>query len=718
MTRSILSLSRTRFATGVVTRSDIGRGIFSKKLLVSSLAAITMGSVAQAQVPVPQAAEEIVVTGSREATLRAETPSSVSVINDMTLEQVKPAHPSEILNRVPGVTVQQTNGEGHITGIRQPIGTSPVYLFLEDGVPVRASGFFNHNALYEINMAMAGGIEVTRGPGTALQGSDAIGGVVNVLTRAPSEDPEGRLTFEGGSHDWLRMMGSASNTWGDYGVRGDLNITSSGGWRDHTGYDRQSLTLRADRTFANDSHLKATFSASNIEQETGANSALLWDQYRDTPKHNNFPIAYRQVQSMRGAAEWSVENGPSLLTVTPYFRWSEMDLLATFMLNFDPTDYTTGYRSAGMLVTYRYDFEPLRTRLITGLDLDYSPGFRKEDRIIPLRDGALAYDYLRDDRIYDYDVTFWQASPYVQVETSPTDRIRVTAGLRYDAFGYDYDNKLASGAFTTPLPFGPGTMYRPADTTVDYSRLSPSIGATYEFTSTLNGFLSYKQSFRVPQESNLFRQGSNLNSLDLKPVVADSYEAGLRGRWGSNFMWDLSIYDMTTSDDILTLNLGFGPTQTNNGKSRHRGVEVVAGWIVVPGLRLDLAAGYAKHEYKDWMTSTSVDLSGNEMNSAPRQTANAILNYIPLSLPALSMEAEWQYMGSYWMDPANTQKYDGHDLVNLRASYTINNDFEVFARVTNLLDTRWATTASISGGEGQYAPGMPRSLFGGITMRF
>src|SRR5690554_5097038 len=192
MTRSILSLSRTRRASGVVTQADIGRAIFNKKLLVTSLAAITMGSAVQAQVPVPQAAEEIVVTGSREATLRAETPSSVSVINDMTLDQVKPAHPSEVLNRVPGVTVQQTNGEGHITGIRQPIGTSPVYLFLEDGVPVRASGFFNHNALYEINMAMSGGIEVTRGPGTALQGSDAIDRVINVLTRAPSEDPEGR----------------------------------------------------------------------------------------------------------------------------------------------------------------------------------------------------------------------------------------------------------------------------------------------------------------------------------------------------------------------------------------------------------------------------------------------------------------------------------------------------------------------------------------------
>src|SRR5690606_14263679 len=133
------------------------------------------------------------------------------------------------------------------------------------------------------------------------------------------------------------------------------------------------------------------------------------------------------------------------------------------------------------------------------------------------------------------------------------------------------------------------TFYRPADTDLDYERLSPSLGVTYQFSDSLNGFVSYKQSFRVPQESNLFRQGANLNALELKPVVADSVEAGLRGRIGPRVMWDLSVYEMETSDDILTLSSGVGATLTNNGKSRHRGVEAVLGWLIVPGLRVDVA---------------------------------------------------------------------------------------------------------------------------------
>lgn len=701
-----------------VTPSFVNHSSIKSRPAMLALAISALSSVAYAQQPAALDVEEIVVTGSREATLRAETPASVSVIGSQTIEYVKPSHPSEIMNRIPGVTVQQTNGEGHLTGIRQPIGTSPVYLFLEDGVPVRASGFFNHNAMYEINMPMSSGIEVTRGPGTALQGSDAIGGIVNVLTRAPSEVAEGQVTAEGGDAGWRRMMGSGSNTWGDVGVRADLNITHSDGWRDQTAYDRQSFTLRADRELDNNSHLKAVFSTSHIDQETGANSALPWNDFVNNPERNIYPFAYRKVKSMRGSVEWAREDGPALMTVTPYFRKSEMDLLATFMLNNDPADSSTGYRSAGLLATYRYDFEPMRTRLITGVDLDYSPGFREEERIIPRRVAGIFESYTSDGIIYDYDVTFWQASPYLQVETSPTERLRVTAGLRYDTFGFDYENNLDSGSFLTRLPSGVRSFYRPADERVDYERLSPSLGVTYEFSDSLNGFVSYKQSFRVPQESNLFRQGANLNSLGLKPVVADSVEAGLRGRVGPRVMWDLSVYEMTTSDDILTLSSGVGATQTNNGKSRHRGVEAVFGWLIMPGLRMDLASSYAKHNYVEWVTSSSVDLSGNEINAAPRRTANLTLAYVPQWLPALNLEAEWQYMGSYWMDPANTRKYQGYDLLNLRASYSLTESAEVFVRMSNLTDERWATSASISGGQAQYAPGMPRSLYAGVSVKF
>ena len=64
------------------------------------------------------------------------------------------------MNRISGVYVSNFGGEGHATAIRQPITTKALYAYLEDGVPIRSTGFFNHNALYEINIPQAGRLEV------------------------------------------------------------------------------------------------------------------------------------------------------------------------------------------------------------------------------------------------------------------------------------------------------------------------------------------------------------------------------------------------------------------------------------------------------------------------------------------------------------------------------------------------------------------------------
>jgi len=661
--------------------------------------------------------EEIVVTGTREGTRLSETPSAIKVITSEVIDNVKPAHPSEILSRVPGVSIQQTNGEGHITGIRQPIGTAAVYLYLEDGVPVRASGFFNHNALYETNLPQAGGIEVTRGPGTSLYGSDAIGGIVNVLTRAPSVTPEAALTLEGGDYTWLRALGTASGTFGGVGLRADMNITHSDGWRDKSGYDRRTGTVRFDTEFGN-SRLKGVITGTDIDQQTGANSYLSRADNEQNPTRNYTPFAFRKVSSFRASLDWQYENGASLFQLTPYTRWSRMNLLATFLLSSDPTDSTTGYKSLGALAKYRYDFDTWRTRVIVGADLEKSPGYRREDRLLVTRTGPVFSSFTNAGRIYDYDVTFWEASPYLHIETSPIPALRLVAGVRYDMLGFDYETNLAAGNFTTQVPAGNRTFSRPGDAAVDYHRASPSVGATYAFSELISGFLGYKQSFRIPQEGQLFRPGANLNSLALKPVQADNYEAGLRGRFGEAFDWDVSVYRMIKRNDILTLSTGTTPSLTNNGKTRHTGVEVGTRWRITPEWQLDVAASYSKSKYLAWVTSSAVNLGGKVQASAPDTVANATVSYMPTWLQGLRTELEWSHLGSYWLDDANTGRYGGHELFNLRASYALSEHVVVFGRMTNVLDRRWATTAQISGGLPQYAPGMPRALYGGVTMRF
>jgi iron complex outermembrane recepter protein len=657
--------------------------------------------------------QEVTVTGTREAQAVAETPAAVSVIDEGTVEEVRPTHPSELMSRVPGVHINVTGGEGHAAAIRQPITTAPVYLYLEDGVPTRSTGFFNHNALYEVNLPQAGGVEVLRGPGTALYGSDAIGGVVNVITRPPSLEPEAEVQLDAGEHGYARLLATAGNTWDADGLRADVNVSHTGGWRDGTGYDRQSATLRWDRFLHSGATLKTVLSASSIDQDTAGSSRLSREDYENNPTRNYTPISYREVDALRLSTAYERETQDALLSVTGYVRSNEMELMPNWTLNFDPHISKTEHRSAGLLIKYRRDLEPMRTRVIVGTDLDYSPGSRLEHSIVTTRDGPVFTDYTIADTIYDYDVTFMSASPYLHVETSPTDRLRLNAGLRYDRMSYDYEDKLDTPETARHL--------RPESTKVDFDHWSPKLGATYAFTPTLSAFAAYRHAFRAPSEGQIFRPGTAEGTVDLKPVKADSFDLGLRGRVGERLNYEVVAYHMDKRDDIVT----FTDTETgvretmNAGKTRHQGVEIALGAELTDTLHLETAFSRSRHTFEEWSPVTGVDYAGNEMSSAPSTLASTRLAYRPAWFNGGHGELEWERLGSYWMDDENTTRYDGHDLFHLRVAYPVTSKVKLFGRVHNLTDERYATNAQFTRARGEeYAPGLPRTFYAGLSYRF
>lgn len=667
----------------------------------------------------------VTVTGTREGRSVAETPAAVSVVKGGNIAVQKPQHAAQVMNQAPGVWVNVTGGEGHVTAIRQPLTTSPVYLYLEDGIPTRSTGFFNHNALYEINLPQSDGVEINRGPGTALYGSDAIGGVVNVMTRAPSLKPSAEASIEAGQFGWARGLFSLSGSQGDDGLRGDLNLTHTKGWRDATGYDRQSATLRWDRAVGGNALLKTVLTASNIDQDTAGSSAISYDDYRNNPKTNYTPISFRKVQALRLSTAYEQEDGARLLSVTPYLRYNSMDLLANWSLSYDPTLYNTSNRSVGLLAKVRQDFTPLRARLIAGIDIDYSPGGREEDVI---RVGTEGNGYTRrytsyvvGARAFEYDATFRAVSPYLHGEISPTRQLRLTAGLRFDHMSYRYDNALSDGAVNV----GGRNFYRPEDTDLSYRHWSPKLGATYDLGGQQSVYAAYNHAFRAPSEGQLFRPDSAgnaadlvRNSTELKPVKVNSYEIGYRGASGRNVAYNVSAYHMRKKDDIVSLkNAVTNETQTQNaGATRHQGVELGLNAGLMAGLELGVSYGYARHIYDDWRTS-SADFSGKEIKTAPRQIGNTRLSYAPAGKNGWQATAEWVHLGSYWLDDANTRKYSGHDLLNLRGNLPVAAEWSAYASLNNVTDRRYAESASLSSGNDVYSPGMPRTIYLGIEYK-
>lgn len=185
-------------------------GYQSKQALVSANGVIAL-------TPSNALLQEVVVTANRESVKRSEAPVAITTLSAKTIQDTKPVSIDQVLNKVSGVYMVNLGNEQHQMSIRQPMTTKSLFLYLEDGIPVRTTGLFNHNALLELNMTAVKNIEVIKGPSSSLYGSEAIGGVVNFITLAPTALPTAKISFQGNTIGYKRGDLKTAFTKGKWG---------------------------------------------------------------------------------------------------------------------------------------------------------------------------------------------------------------------------------------------------------------------------------------------------------------------------------------------------------------------------------------------------------------------------------------------------------------------------------------------------------------------
>lgn len=186
---------------------------------------------------------EVVVTGGRETQKRTEVPVAINVISKTTINETKATRLDMLINKVPGVYMVDLGNEQHSMSVRQPIGTKNLFLYLEDGIPIRTTGDFNHNALIEINQASMERIEVIKGPASSLYGSEAVGGAINFITQSPTPFLTGKLQAEVGSRGYRRTDFGLSNTYKKLGIFvGGYHANQNQPDQEHNDFRKTALT--------------------------------------------------------------------------------------------------------------------------------------------------------------------------------------------------------------------------------------------------------------------------------------------------------------------------------------------------------------------------------------------------------------------------------------------------------------------------------------------
>ena len=661
---------------------------------VGVLCAIGLSAMATAQ-------DVIIVTGDRRGENQADASTATGTLGADRLDEIGAHHPSEALNRLAGVHLHRGNGAEHLTSIRSPILTGGAgagsFLYLEDGIPMRAAGFGNVNALFESTADIASAIEVLPGPGTALHGSNALHGTINILTPNP-EDVLSSLELELGAFGRGRGKAILPTDFGSGRALLAISGLHEVGWRDQSSLDRLVTFLRAQGQ-AGAMDWRATLSAVSLHQET-ASFVRGADAYedRELSRTNSDPDAFRDALAIRASVELRtlLDDGWQV-SLTPYARFNEMK----FRMHFLPSKALeeSGHQSLGLISSLSRDFEAGRVTL--GFDYEQTRGDLTETQT-----RATIFSYTQGDH-YDYEVNSGVSALYTQAAWRPLSYVTLHAGLRLEHTRFDYTNHLAAN--TT------GRFWRLPNRSDDFTLLTPHIGANWQVASGTNLFARLARGARAPQVAELYRLQINQQIEDIEAETLDSLETGVRFSTPSGSSLQLAAFVMRKQNVFFRDADGFNVT---DGRTRHAGLELSARHELTEALDLSFAGSWSRHEYdfnRNVGRASEVITAGNRIDTAPDWLWSTSMDW-QVSAP-LTASLSWSHVGSYFTDAANEHSYAGHDVWALRTRYQMTDQIEFFATIRNLLDERYATRADYAFGSERYFPGEPRALSVGVRVR-
>jgi iron complex outermembrane recepter protein len=663
--------------------------------------------------------DEVVITANREGVKRSLAPVAISSISSKMITETKATSVDQLLNKVSGVNMVNLGNEQHQMSIRQPMTTKSLFLYLDDGIPIRTTGLFNHNALLEINMANVRNIEVVKGPSSAMYGSEAIGGVVNFISIAPPAK-ELKIKLQGNERGYKRSDIVTGFTKGKLGVvLSGYYAKMDNNFMEYSDYHKATLTARIDYKFSDRTNLSSKFTWLDYYSDMpGGIDSTMFSNKKFVNPHT---FTFREVKAFRYQStltrKWT-ENSKTTASLiyrdntigqNPAYRikddyrerggeWTGKKDIAHGEIN------NNSFNSYALVAQHRQNFLFLNGVLIGGVSVDHSPSAYTSNYIRIKKDTVTqqytGYEKM-DSALSNYKTRITNYASFVNFEFSPFEKLRVVTSLRYDLFKYDFRNNLPGSSFSGA-----------SDTVNDFSRLSTKIGLTYNFSSRTGVYANYSEGFIPPQVTEMY---TGVQVPDLKPSVFRNYEAG---GWveiiRKALTADVSIYQSRGTNEIVSMKLDDGSfANVNAGETLHKGIELGINATPIKQVSFRFSGAYSRHRYVEYREKGE-NYEDNEMSGAPKWMYNTEAWYRPSFVNGLRIGAEIQHIGKYFADAKNTSSYKGYTVLNLRAGYEIRN-MEFWINAMNVTNAYYANIVTKSASGYSYALADPVNINVGIT---
>ena len=640
------------------------------QLSLAALTALLLSGAAASAADV----ETVVVSATRTEQPLQVTGASISLITGDDLKLQQTIVLSDVLKEVPSLVINRTGGIGQTTTVSIRGAEQGQTVTLIDGIRLNDPSDVSEGTIFGDLLANnISRVEILRGPQSTLYGSDAIGGVIDIITKRGGDGPIALdASAEGGSFGTFHANVAANGTGGDVEYGAALNyFTTTGisaadrrnGNTENDGYRNYgaSLNLRwhVTDTLSLDARGYYTNGHDRFDDNFGGPPLFA---VADSSANNANELKAGYVGLNADFFDGKFKNRIALIATSSARQFFD-SAFDTIHLNFDDFGNAVRFEYQGIV-----DFDR-DTEFTFGAETQES-SFRGDS----FSSFAPAERTIGRDRLTGY---------YAQFQATVLEYLTLTGGVRLDddqEFGTHTSFKL-NGAWQIP-----------------------------DWQATLRANVG--NGFKAPSLFQLFSQNSN-PIAPLKPETATGWEAGFdKGFLGGDVRASLTYFKRNTTNQIDFQNC-FSASDApgcdqrldvfgffiNLDKTRAQGTEAIVSAKVSDSLTASL----------NWTNMTAKNvLTGKDLARRPHNLASAVVSWQPL--PGATLGASFIYQGKRFNDAGNFTPLSSNTTVNLFGSYDLTENWQLFGRIDNLFNDR---TEQVTGFG---VPGV--GAFGGVRASF
>ncbi|WP_265276348.1 TonB-dependent siderophore receptor [Nostoc sp. KVJ3] len=563
--------------------------------------------------------------------------------------------------------------------------------FYIDDVPYENAHQFLPGILFDLER-----VEILRGPQSTLYGRNSQAGVVNIISRQPSNSPEIDASFGYGNYNQYQAQLSLSNAI----IPDKLAFRLSGAYSSRDGFSentflnesadsQSSIAGRANILWTPSPEWSISFNAIGSGNRDGDNTFVPLSQKNRFQTDVNFPGSTDlsiNTQSLRVAYD-----GPDLrLTSITAHSFTDFNYRADVDYTSDDLfRYDSGIKSTIWSQEIRLQSPEKSDRF------RWLVGGYYQNRDLILDPQSLIYTPLgattsglpepgTDNTSASYYQTTYAA--FGQVDFKVIEPLTLTAGLRYESNREELNRQRVFESASGVVPNG--IAYNNA--TVSDDVVLPKFAIQYAFNENVSVYGSVTRGYKPPTQNY---STDNIELLVVRPEKSWNYELGVKTSWLNNRLTaNLAAFWNDINDYQVSLVGSDGFTINNaNAQVTVKGFELEL--KATPIERLDIIAGfgYADGRFTKYTNPfTGQSFNGNRLTFAPEYTYNLALQY--RTPGGIFSRVEFQGLGSYFFDEANTIKQNPLVLVNTRLGYEAKN-YGIYFYVNNIFDEVYVTTA-------------------------